>query len=544
MSFQLVLSFIEQNKLKSLGIIFLGFFTNIFTILINVSIGKYYELVFGYNSKRSQVLNMFPDNWTNTVVSFLIFFAVLIVFRFLFFFLYKNVFRTQGEIFIKSIKDKLFEHQLAIEYDIYHTQGTDKYLLRYSGDINSLKNLYLKGSISVVVDILILIVAFFVLYKLNSQGAFVVFLGSLVSYFLVYFFNKKIEFYSILKRNESSGQLGFVNRTLKSILSIASFGKRASELKKFSKRTEKVKGHAEKFIFWDAINRGFVNFVQFFVLLFVLYLFHKNSLDSGQQISGGELIGFILLYITIIPIIRRVYGLATVYKMGFISLNKLHDILDLPIENEIEGAQLKVNKPRLVLQDFSIGNSPFINFISVKGEIGVLQIPSDVKIIELIKAFLRIEDNYKGEILINKHNIKEYSKQSVRKSMALISSQLPLIGRRVKEAISYSSRRVNAEKALPLLNRIQDEFKVSNKMELNDFIGSNGSQLDALQIEILALARGLLSERKLLIIDRLPILSNINRAGLNKLLNETGHVVVFLERESQTSSDFLIYEFD
>ncbi len=523
---KLVSAFIMGRPLACVGILVLGFLTNIVTILITVSIGKYYELVFEYSAKRSEVLNFLPNSWTNTVHHFLIFFGCLVIFRYVLYFVYRISFRSLGERFIKEIKDRLFEHQLNVQNKVYQEKGTDRYLLRYSGDITSLKNLFLKGSITAVVDVLILLISFIVLYRLNSKGAVLVLISSLLAYVFILFFNKKIEAHSILKRNENSGQLGYVNRTLKADLSIKGFNKQKTELRRFSKRTDSIMSHALNFIRWDVINRGFIHFVQYAVLLLVLYIFYLDKEAGSLAVSGANLISFILLYITIIPIIRRVYNLGTVYKMGNISLNKLLAILALPIEAVNQGETLKVNNPRLEMMNLSIKNSDGIHFRSKKASVSTLLIPDNLKTIDLIKVLLRIDDDYEGEILINQQNIKEFSPHSIRKSMAIASTELPFRGRKVYEALSNTTKKISKEDAERLLLDLQDLFQIRHPLGINDYIGANGELLDALQMEILALARALLTKKKLVFIDRLPILYNTYETAMNDYLGDLEVTVI------------------
>lgn len=525
---KLVRAFIMSRPVACMVILLLGFLTNIFTILITVSIGKYYELVFEYSSKRSQVLNFLPNNWTNTVNHFLIFFGFLIILRYILYFLFRNNFRSLGEVFIKEVKDRLFEHQLNVKHQVYQEKGTDRYLLRYSGDITSLKNLFLKGSITVVVDLLILLISFIVLYSLNSKGALLVLVSSLVAYLFILLFNKKIEAHSILKRNENSGQLGYVNRTLKADLSIKSFNKQKTESRRFSKRTDKIMIHALDFIRWDVLNRGFIHFVQYSVLLIVLYIFHLDKEAGSIAVSGANLISFILLYITIIPIIRRVYNLGTVYKMGNISLNKLLAILAIASESVKEGETLKVNNPRLELHNFSIYDSKAIQFRSKKSSVSHLLIPEDLKAIDLIKALLRVKEDYSGDIMINQRNIKDFSPYSIRKNIAIASIELPFRGRKVYEALSNTDKRISKEDAAMLLQEIQSLFQISHSFGISDYIGANGEQLDALQIEVLSLTRALLAKKKLVLVDRLPILLQSNEAKMHDYLDSLEATVIVI----------------
>ncbi|MCF6169328.1 ABC transporter transmembrane domain-containing protein, partial [Lutibacter sp.] len=161
--------------------------------------------------------------------------------RYFFFFVYEYLLRKEAAIFIKELKDYLFNHQLKIKFSTYKEKGIGKYLLRYSGDINSIKNLYIKGTIRVFIDLVMILIAFYWLYNLNKKGALAIFLLSLIFYYVLRLINFKVEHYSIAKRNKTSGQLSFVNRSLNSILNTIMLNKQSIELKKYKKKSKAIK---------------------------------------------------------------------------------------------------------------------------------------------------------------------------------------------------------------------------------------------------------------------------------------------------------------
>ena len=225
----------------------------------------------------------------------MIVFSLLIVCRYFFYFLHEYYLRNEGEIFIKEVKDYLFNHQLQIHNSVYKEKGIGKYLLRYSGDINSLKNLYLKGTISAIVDVIMVSFALYWLYALNNKGAIAILVLSIAFYIIIRFLNIKVESYSFQKRNVTSGQLSFVSRTLNSILGVVLFNKQPIEYKKYKKKSRAVMKSAFKFNKWSILNSGFVSFIQYAILCVVLYIFYLDINEANGQNHGGELISFILL---------------------------------------------------------------------------------------------------------------------------------------------------------------------------------------------------------------------------------------------------------
>jgi len=524
----LVHQFIKQRKLNTSGIIILGIISNILTIIIPVSIGKYYQLVFHFKAYRARVLNFIPSKVWDTVPKFLLVFISLVLLRYLFFFLHQFLLKKESEIFVKEIKDYLFDHQLSIKYDVYKEKGIGKYLLRYTGDINSLKNLYLKGSIRVFIDIVMIVIALSWLYILNSKGAIAIVLLSFISYLIIRVLNKKVEHYSLEKRNKTSGQLSLVSRTLNSILSVILFNKQDVELKKYKKKSNLVKDAAIIYDKWFVINKGFISFIQYGILCVILYLFYLDTGQINHAKNGGDLISFILLYITILPVIRRLFALETVYKLGNISLNKLNNIIEIEKEEIEDGKKLTVKNPRVKFEEVKFNNTIGINFSSKKMAFNRLILPKGAGPLKVIAAMTRINDNYEGIIKINDVNIKEFSPKSLRKNIAVLSSNLPLTGRTVYEVITEFRSKKIKENISQQFSEIQSLFENIPLLDIDENIGENGSKLSTIQYELLCFIRGIISNKKIMIINRFPLLLSNNYDGIIHFLEQQNATVIKL----------------
>lgn len=525
----LIKQFVLQRKSRTFLIILLGMFTNLITIIIPVSIGKYYQLVFNFKANRLKLLGTIPSNIWDTVPKFLLIFFLLIVIRYILFFLHEYYLRNEGEIFIKKVKDYLFNHQLQIHNSVYKEKGIGKYLLRYSGDINSLKNLYLKGTISAIVDTLMILFALYWLFILNKKGALAIIVLSIIFYIIIRLLNKKVESFSLQKRNETSGQLSLVSRLLNSIASVTLFNKQRIELKKYKKKSAAVMKSAFKFNKWSIINSGFVSFIQYAILCVVLYMFYLDIEETNAQNHGGELISFILLYITILPVIRRLFSLERVYKLGNISLNKLNNIIEIETEKINIGKKLKVNNPRVVFENVKYNEFDMINFNSKKMDFNTLLLPKGVDENNIIYAISRLNDNYEGIIKINDCDIKEFSPKSLRHVISFCTKEIPLVGRTVYEAITeYRSGKIK-EDVNNFFLEIQSIFGNISTLKLDDKIGENGSLLSVGQYELLCLVRGLLLNKKILIVGLFPILESYTKEGFLNILKMNHATIIKLQ---------------
>lgn len=523
-------SFILERKKQSLTIVFFGLVSQFLTVMLPVTVGKYYELAFGMNYRRARFLDFIPASWWDSVTEFLLIFLLLICLRYGFYVVYQYLLRLESEFFIKSIKDKLFSHQLALDYSVYQEKGVGKYLLRYSGDLTSLKNIYLKGGMSVFIDVVILFVACAWFISLSLAGAMIIISGSLLAYALVYYFNEQLEQYSIEKRDRTAGQLSFVSRTLTGILPVILMNKQRTELKKYNKRSGNIVDSAAHYHQWYVINDGFIAFLQYAVLSIALYWFY---LSENPHINGANLTSFILLYVTILPIIRRLFRLTTVYKLGNISVTKLNNLFDLPTQNVTAGigkdiaAKMTSESRSLRFEKVDFGSGE-ISFDLRETGIHEQILPISLSSRALIYTLMGMPQNHLGNIYLNEVNLVHYAPEALRETFSLVSNELPLLGRSVYEAITTSRSERIKKASTERLTSVQDVLGIpeNKQLRLDDKIGENGSILSAEQYEILCFVRGINTHKPILLVESFKHLSD---EMVEELLNAEQKIIVWFK---------------
>lgn len=518
-----VLEFILQRKKQSIVVVFFGLLAQLLTLMLPISVGKYYQLVYDAGANRARLLDFIPVNWWDTVPKFMLVFCLLLCLRYVFYFLYQFVLRKEAELFILSIKNALFNRQLSVNYAVYQAQGVSKYLLRYSGDLNSLKNLYLKGGLSVIADIFIIVVALVWLFVLSPLGAWVVVMGSILAQAVIYYFNQKIEQFSMQKRDRSAGQLSLVSRTLQAILSVVLMNKQEIEYKKYYKRSLAIKESAVAYHRWFVVNNGFIAFLQYGLLALILWLFYRNE---STQIGGANLMSFILLYLTVLPVIRHIFRLPTIYHLGNISKRKLQKVYDLPIESIDEGEQLVAVGVGLCFEEVCFDGN-YLNFYAQPGVVNELVLPATLTTQAVFYALMRLQEDYQGTIYLGDRAIECYAPKTLRDNIAIVSTKMPMLGRNVYEAITTSRSKRVKESTQLLLEHVQMAFGVPEEhfLRLEDKIGENGSALTLGQYELLCLLRGINHNKPIILVEAASLLS---KQVMRVILSQQKKTVVWL----------------
>ena len=120
----------------------------------------------------------------------------------------------------------------------------------------------------------------------------------------------------------------------------------------------------------------------------------------------------------------------------------------------------------------------------------------------LVSLLLRFYEVTKGEISINNVNINEYNLTNLRENIAIVPQEVMLFGGTIKENILYgkpNSTDVDVEEAAKKANA--HDFISSFPEGYKTLVGERGIQLSGGQKQRIAIARAVLRNPKILILD-------------------------------------------
>ncbi len=524
---QLIRQFTGRHYLTIIIAILTGIISSLLTILIPVSFGKYYELVFDLRAVRAQFLNKLPFFDVQSPKAYLWLLLILIGLKGLFHFLERFSIARLGEQFVYDIRDTLYVRQLALHINIYDERGIGRYLLRYSGDLKSIRNYFTKGILRFSTDAVLLIFALLTLFLMDKGVGIIVLSTWLTVVGLVFLLNIPLRKASLNKRNKTSGLLGFINTKLKGIQTIKVFNRQVPETTRFRKRTQKILQYGIEYERIYNVIFVIVPTALYLMIGAVLWYVLWQKQQGAGQVNEGTLLSIVLLLITILPVFRRILRTPVSWELGNISFEKLLKVLNVPAETlgtknirkraypmHIRDVRFGyANANRNVLNDINISFKPY--------KINVLNIEQGEGKTTLIKLLTGLYTPASGQILLGEDNIKDISLTSLRRCLTVVSPDFPLVGKTVFEAVSYSISKSKIPAVETILQVIQRGLPPQQQLSVHDKIGEFGSHLSVSQQKILQYTRAFLTRKPILIIEEpFESLPKIVKDNIVQLLNE------------------------
>jgi len=523
----IIKDFLKVNLILTIFTFITGICYNLFTILIPISIGKFYEFSFGFSSHRLMAFKFIPFINTKNFNAFLGLFLILIVLRFLSELANRYSISLLGERFSKTLREELFKNQLQISNDVYEHKGIGKYLLRYSGDLKSIQNYLKSGLIRFSQDIFLCIAAILVIGMMDIYLSLIITFSILISSIALWFINKVIYKISLDRRNYRSGMLSFVNTRLRGMLTLKAFNKYNPEEKRFNKRSKHLYDLGKKYAFTTSLLQAFIPAITYIMLGVVMLYVYIASQNPTYQLQGSSLLVMILLIISFLPVLRRSLRVSIIWKLGNISFTKLIAIFNLNKEDQLDfipvsfsGKTIQFNdvtykysnSSDAAIKNLTLNISPN-SILLLKGE------PGSGKS-TFTKLLLKLSNPTNGYISIDNHKYLKMSKKSIRKNIAVVSKDYPLYGKDVYEAVAYNRKEKTKLRAESILLKLQQFEPEHLKLSLEDKIGDLGNNLTSGQQKILMYCRALLTRKPIIVIEEpLKDLNHKTQEVIIKLCN-------------------------
>jgi ABC-type bacteriocin/lantibiotic exporter with double-glycine peptidase domain len=304
-------------------VLLLGWLVSICTFLIPISVGAFFDIHYQSITNRSRLLKQLGIQ-LESLEQFFGFLLCIVMIRALLSFFEQNLIYLEAERFVRDLTRKLFNCQIYWTPKTFSAKPYGRYLLRYSGDMNSIKNLIVKGYHGTIKDTLFLISGFGLLFWLHQLLSLIVMTAICLYFPLIYWLSRHQKPLIRRKRDQKSLLLAYVTECFSMHSEILSSNSREASVQKFKRRSRKVFNANRNYQRSENLRLGLAPALGH--LLIVLLLWQVTLLEN--TISAGTLLIYLLVLSAIVPSLRRLLKVPGIFQRGNLSLQKVDVILN------------------------------------------------------------------------------------------------------------------------------------------------------------------------------------------------------------------------
>ncbi len=413
-----------------------------------------------------------------------------------------------------EIRTDTYQEMQTQRMGFFDDHKTGEIMSVLNNDVNQLESFLsqdLQNGVRIVVTSLV--IALITLY-LNWQLALVTLTMVPMLAYASYQFQQRIE----PKYGDVRSSVGRLNARLENNIGgigvIKSFGQESYETDRVTEASDDYRSAN-----WDAITTRIAFFPSLvlvtalgygatFALGGYVFLFSEGTLFAG--LTAGTLVTFLLYSRRLMYPMRQFGQVLNNYQYAYAAAERIVGLLRDPdrLEHRTDGRSLDAVDGAVAYEDVSFsydGEETIIDDVSLEvepGETVGLVGPTGAGKTTLTKLLMRLYDADEGTVSLDGHDVQNLDVRSLRDHLGYVSQEPFLFGGTVRQNVSYGVSDVDDEAIRRALDRAGAlEFVDDLDDGLETVVGERGVKLSGGQRQRLAIARAILKDPTLLVLD-------------------------------------------
>lgn len=410
---------------------------------------------------------------------------------------------VMGQDYVAEVRLALFDCLSAVSLRALARHSRGGTLLRFIGDLKTIKRWVSLGIARLAVGSVSLGVAILALAWLNGWMALAALAALLVGAATAFLLGKYVDASVREARKQQARLAANVNEKISQITVVRAFDRGASERQRVARQGDRLKNAMVDQARSLAWLRAIGDVTSGFALAGVL------SAGAWQIAAGEATVATVMAAMTAVGILLpsfRDLGLVYGYwKSARVSNERVVAFLATPalVREVADAKDLDGVKGRLEFRDARIeGSLSGFSATAAAGQVTAIVGPNGAGKSTLLALAARLLDPDAGSVLLDGQDLATASLRSLRRHVALVSPDLPLLRGTVKHNLRYRSPDASEEEYQRVIRECQvDEIlEVLPKGELTR-VTEAGTNLSQGQRARIALARALLDRPSVLLLD-------------------------------------------
>ncbi|MGN8164959.1 lipid A ABC transporter ATP-binding protein/permease MsbA [Pantoea vagans] len=409
---------------------------------------------------------------------------------------------------VMALRCRLFSHMMGMPVAFFDQQSTGTLLSRISYDCEQVASSSSGSLVTVVREGASILGLFVMMFYYSWQLSLILLVLAPIVSLAIRIVSRRFRRISKNMQNTMGQVTSHAEQMLKGHKEVLMFGGQQVESDRFGQVSNNMRRQGMKMVSATSLSDPIIQLLASSALAFVLYAASFPSVMA--TLTAGSISAVFSAMLMLMRPLKSLTNVNAQFQRGMAACQTLFAILDMEQEKDEGTRVVKRATGNIEFRDvtftYPVAETPALQQINLTipaGKTVALVGRSGSGKSTLASLLTRFYDIDSGEILLDGHDLRDYTLASLREQVALVSQHVHLFNDTVANNIAYARTDVFSREEIEKAAEMAHAMEFVNKMDngLDTVIGENGVLLSGGQRQRIAIARALLRDSPILILD-------------------------------------------
>ncbi|MDD3020604.1 MAG: ABC transporter ATP-binding protein [Alphaproteobacteria bacterium] len=412
---------------------------------------------------------------------------------------------------VADIQQDVFSHFMTLDLKFFHKYPSGQLVSRVTNDVNVMRTAVSDSLTGVGSNLLTLVFLIVVMVMQDWRLSLVTFIIFPFASGLVAYLGRRLRKVSKSIQGETANLMGVLTQIFQGIRQVQAYGMEDHERDRAGKAVVTVRDLNIKAARISNLSTP-INEIMVGGVVFGVIVYGGFRIAQGELTPGG-LMSFIAAFSLAYEPMKKLAKLNNALQLGLGAAERVDEMMKQTssISEKPDAKDITVQMPSIAFRDVNFAydnmedNKQALHHVNLDIESGkatALVGPSGGGKTTILSLVLRFYDPVSGSIMIDGHDIRDITIESLRRNMALVSQDVTIFDDTISGNIAYGLKNATEEQIIEAAKAAAaDEFIRALPNGYQTQVGENGVLLSGGQRQRISLARAILRDAPILLLD-------------------------------------------
>ncbi len=408
-----------------------------------------------------------------------------------------------GQDIVRKVRDRLLAHMLVLDIAFFHRHHTGELISRITADIARIQGAVSTSLATLARETLTAAALIGVVIYQSPKLSFITLVVLPAAYYPVQLLARRLKRISHRSQEQTSRLTANLSEVFANVEAIKAYHTEAFEAQRFARANRELFGVNIKSARTSGLVVPVMELFASFSAALVVFVGGMQVIDGSLTVGG--FFSFMTALLMAVDPMRRISSTYTQFQDAVAAHERIQAMLALRPEAD-GGTRELADVHAIELRGVSLryGDKPALRGVGLharKGEVVALVGGSGGGKSSIAGLLLRFFDADAGQVLLDGHDIREYTLRSVRARTAIVTQRVYIFNDTVAANVAYGEA-IDEARVIEALKKADIHAYVAGlEQGIHTRLNEAGSNLSGGQRQRIAIARALYKNPRVLILD-------------------------------------------